>query len=82
MPFVYFCINVTNAFWTCKPLVSFFLCVNTVVLKHEPLTLEWKGRVSGRGSLFTALLAHSDGTMWTNKGQRSGVPGAGVSRLA
>lgn len=23
-------------------LSVFFLCVNTVVLKHEPLTVEWK----------------------------------------
>lgn len=48
-------------------LSVFFLCVNAVVLKHEPLTVEWKGKP-----------LHSDGTMWTNKGQRSGVPGASL----
>lgn len=49
MPFVYFCINVTNAFFffflrkcICKPSMS-FLFVNMVVFtQYRPLMQEWR----------------------------------------
>lgn len=62
--FVYFCINVTNAFFffflnvQVKPSMSFFFFffVNMVVFtQYQPLLKEWTWCVSGRGSLWAGF---------------------------